>query len=70
MKKFSLYQCEICGTRYDNEETCVRCESRHIFPVGLSEVRYTGIKKDSTGYPEAICVRMSDGNFVVYKKQG
>lgn len=67
VKTFNLYQCEICGTQYNDVEICKACESNHKEPVAV-EARYVGKADDQTGYPIEVKVVFGNGRSAVYKR--
>lgn len=68
MKTLSLYQCECCGTRYNNKMTCAACEKSHKKPIGVEAWKYVAIGDDNTGMPVTVKVTMHDGSSAIYKR--
>lgn len=40
MKKVQHYICEICGTEYNDESVCIKCEKGHHAAKCISGCRY------------------------------
>lgn len=64
MKKVERYVCDVCGTLYDNEGDCVRCESLHSKVIDNNgiELKYVPGQK----YPNGIEVHFRDAVTLVY----
>lgn len=57
MKTTTVYKCDICGTEYDKEENCKKCEEKH--KIGYRNVeldKYSRMKS----YPDSITVQFED----------
>lgn len=60
MKKVTLYECEVCGTKYKVENECKLCEQHHRVGLQITNARYNAHDKGSVdGFPVKIIV--SDG---------
>ena len=59
------YICEICGTEFDNEGECRRCENGHIKPV-----KFNGWSYYASSVPKVICIEFDDGNEYAYRRIG
>lgn len=68
MKTLSLYQCEICGTKYNDEATAAACESGHLYPVRIVSAQFYPIKNDATGLPIRVVLEMPNGKRVQFKR--
>lgn len=68
MKTLNLYQCEICGTKYNDEATAATCESGHLQPVKIVSAQFRSIKNDATGFPMRVVLEMSNGEEVQFKR--
>ena len=69
MKEINLYQCEVCGTNYADEEKALECEAFHIAVGNVIQYKYNakGMGPESK-YPHAVVVRMEDGKDLVFKR--
>lgn len=65
MKEITKYKCEYCGTVYDAMKDCQECEEGHHIPQTITGFMYNHI---SSGYPDRIVVRMSNGASISYVK--
>ena len=72
MKTLQLYVCEICGTRYESEDECRRCEESHKAPIRIVKEQYRSLKYDGDKYPYPISIlfEMSDGENLWYRLHG
>lgn len=70
MKTITRYQCEHCGTPYTDEKAATNCEQSHNLPVSITDARYSSIANDKSGYPYLICVKMTDGRTLAFKRKG
>ena len=59
MKEITKYVCEKCGTTYNTADDCLTCESTHLAPGEIIDVRYS---RDND-YPIAICVQFGANSF-------
>lgn len=57
MKEIKLYQCEKCGTQYNDRNRAKECEKAHIDIVGIKDARCSSEQK----YPNKIEVKFADG---------
>ncbi len=64
MKTLKKYQCDMCGTIYDDVELAVSCENSHVFETGIVETSYNSNAK----YPWKIVVEFTDGKRIQYKR--
>ena len=39
-RKEVKYYCNICNTVYDNEDSAIECEARHLIPEDISSPEY------------------------------
>lgn len=68
MKKVQHYICEICGTEYNDESVCTKCEKGHRAAKCISGSRYLSMSQDKSGYPLTIDIMMDDGKTIRYKR--
>ncbi len=69
LKKIELYKCEICGTEYKFPQDCQNCEKYHVQPASIVSAKWQPYNQQSADkYPTKVCVRMSDGKTVEYKR--
>ena len=69
MIKREFFQCEFCGTVYQVEENCVRCEGNHKRIVSTRAAKYLPLESDKSGYPTRVVVTMSDGKEMEYSRK-
>ena len=70
MTEIKLYRCDICQTRYTNEEIAKECENNHVKKLEI--IDYIHWKKASRedGFPAEITVASADGrerNYRIYE---
>lgn len=57
MTTTTTYKCEICGSEYNNQEACEKCEKSH-------KTKYENANRDKfsrmSPYPSAIVVKFDD----------
>ena len=68
VKTLSLYQCEFCGTQFNQAFLCKNCEERHRKPIGVEAMKYVAYGDDKTGMPVTVKVTMHDGTSATYKR--
>lgn len=68
MKKIDLYQCEVCGTRFNSKEACAECETRHTKELRIVKSRYLPFAQDKSGMPITITLMGPDGRHYTYKR--
>lgn len=68
MKKLEQYQCEVCGTVYNNRAAADLCEKNHKTVTGIVGTRHQPRGVNMKGYPLSIDVKMSDGTIITYKR--
>lgn len=61
------YSCEFCGTPYDTEEECKKCEAFHVEPSGVEACIFRPIGESDNRYIDGIVLKMKDGKAVLYK---
>lgn len=64
MKTLKKYQCELCGTIYDNEEYALNCERAHCKEAEIVKVSFT----ECSDYPWKIVVKFEDGRKIAYRE--
>lgn len=68
MNEIKLYQCEFCGTQYNQAFLCKNCEEKHRKPIGVEAGKYVAVANDTTGAPVTVKVTMHDGSILTYKR--
>jgi hypothetical protein len=68
MKKVEHYICELCGTEYNDKKKCEECETGHVKPTEIDDATWIAIKRDGSGYPTKVHIKMSNGNTITYKR--
>lgn len=68
MKKVENYICEICGTMYNSNFECGKCEGSHKKPVEITKTTYHPVTMDRSGHPKKIIVKFDDGSIEEYGK--
>lgn len=68
MKEYTLYECEICRTRYASEQFALDCEKSHRKIVKVKASKYRSQKSNPRGYPDKITVEFDNGKEVIYTK--
>lgn len=71
MIQVTLYQCEVCGTSYDNAAKCMECENFHVPVVNDQPPFYKYYPKEmgpESKYPYAVTVKMDDGETLTFKR--
>ncbi|WP_314667093.1 hypothetical protein [uncultured Selenomonas sp.] len=68
MKKITRFACEICGTEFADSDKAKHCEKSHKKPKEILHCRYNPVGVDTSGYPQTITVKMSDGKEILYKR--
>ena len=69
MIELTRYQCEICGTLYDDAKSCHECEEFHVAIGGVLQYKY--YPKDvgpESKYPYAVTVKMDDDTLLTFKR--
>lgn len=61
-----VFLCDICGTPYETQEECSRCESFHIHPKGLQAGSFVSYKDAKSPYVSEVIVKMKDDKLVKY----
>ena len=67
MKSLQLFVCEYCGTQYKDKREAMKCENSHKTALEITDMSFHACK-DAANYPDKIEVKMSDGNFVWYRR--
>lgn len=65
------YQCEVCGTLYDDREKCGECEICHVPVINDQPPFYKYYPKEmgpESKYPYAVIVKMDDGETLTFKR--
>ena len=68
MKELKLFVCEVCGTKYNDKNTCQECESSHVKPKKIVGKRYVSFKNNKAGYPCRIEVEFEDGKILEFSR--
>lgn len=72
MKELRLFQCEVCGTIYNNETERSACENFHVQPANIASCFFKS--KNNCGaqypYPYEIKCTMDNGEIVTYEYKG
>ena len=66
MKELKLYQCEICGTQYNNRKFTEECEAYHKIPKEVAAIKYRSLKGGGE-YPDYVNITFKDGSVRRYK---
>ena len=69
MIELTRYQCEVCGTLYDDAKSCQECEECHVLADKVSQYKY--YPKDigpESKYPYAVTVKMDDDTLLTFKR--
>lgn len=62
MKELKLYQCEICGTNYNDKKKATDCEKSHKPWAYIIDNRY----KANSKYPETFTIVFADNHKIIY----
>lgn len=65
-KKVTIYECPICGERYNTEEEADRCEKYHIQVDCIGKTRYTPYYSENHPYPTIVYVKFKNGKTLKY----
>ena len=68
MKKLELYQCELCGTKYNDKIKCENCEKSHKAPVKVVGQRYISKEFNNEGFPVSVTILFNDGQTATYER--
>lgn len=68
MKKLELYQCEICGTQYNEKAKAVNCENSHLVDIKITNMVFIPISMDASGFPIKIEITAPNGEKAVYRR--
>lgn len=69
MKEITQYQCETCGTIYNNEDTCAECENFHIAVESVAQYKYNPKEMGpESRYPYAVVIKMDNGQELIFKR--
>lgn len=67
MKTKTLYICEKCGWKYDNEPDCLKCEATHQEAQTIESQNFDKKYGDSAKYPGEIIMNMANGHKIIYR---
>ena len=69
MIQITKYQCETCGTCYDEAVECQACEAFHVSVNSVLKYQYSpkGMGPESK-YPHAVIVKMNDNEDLIFKR--
>lgn len=74
MKEIKLYCCEICRTKYDDEEKAKACEKSHKIPAMCEGKSWKALNEPESvivkGFPEFVIVEFKDGSQAEYAFAG
>lgn len=69
MKQVTRYQCECCGTYYNEDTKAAACEAFHVLPYSTPEYRYRPKNEgNESKYPYAVVVTMANGVKLTFKR--
>lgn len=72
MKSIFLYQCEVCGARYEMSRDAEACENFHVRPKGAAPILREHYRPyhelGASKYPHTIEVAMNDGHEIIYTR--
>lgn len=68
MKKLELYQCEICGTQYNDKRKAVDCEKSHLVDIKITNMVFKPISMEASGFPIKIEITAANGKKAVYRR--
>lgn len=54
MKTITMYECELCGTRYRDQEECLECEKYHLTDLQIKRVAFDSKKVSDDGLPKIL----------------
>ena len=69
MRQVTQYQCEICGTMYNDVDKCEACENGHVAVNQVQSYRYIPINQGANSkYPVSVTILMEDGTTATFKR--
>ena len=68
MTEIKLYQCDICGTRYTNEEITKECENNHVTKLEIVDCIHWKKASCEDGFPAENTVASDDGRERTYRR--
>ena len=69
MRQVTQYQCEICGTMYNDTEMCEVCEASHVGVDSVQSYRYIPVNQGANSkYPVSVTIQMEDGTTATFKR--
>lgn len=68
MKKLELYQCEICGTQYNEKRKAVDCEKSHLVDIKITNMMFKPYTMSEDDFPFKIEVTAPNGKKAVYRR--
>ncbi|MBO5070505.1 MAG: hypothetical protein J6C37_09105 [Roseburia sp.] len=68
MKKQILYQCEYCGTQFNDEKKALECEGFHHTAKEIKNASYHRAMSIRDGYPDVLMVKFENGEVERYKR--
>lgn len=68
MKALKFYQCETCGTMFNEEEKAKKCEQTHKKRIKIVSAKYRPYTSEKSGIPDIIIAKFEDGSEVKYKR--
>ena len=67
MKKQILYQCEYCGTQFNDDKKALECEKLHHAAIEIRNASYHKAQSIRDGYPDVLTVKFDNGEVERYK---
>lgn len=69
MIEVTRYQCEYCGTYYNEANKASSCEAFHVLPYSIPEYKYRPKDEgNESKYPYSIVVTMENGEKITFKR--
>lgn len=68
MKELTYYQCEVCGTQFNDKEKAKECERSHRKIIRTISAKYRPYTSSKDGIPDSVILRFDDGSETRYKR--
>lgn len=68
MNEVTLYECEVCKTRYADKTKAEKCERTHKIPKTVKNSKCHPFTVMRDGYPESVEVKFDDNSTRIYKR--
>ena len=65
MQKITLYKCDVCGTEYETEEKCAKCEKEHEGYLPAAIIGYHN-RPYGKGSPISLHIQLQNGEIWEY----